>query len=394
MITAVCGQMSVPTANLGGSYPSALDTIQSLARAREVVATFFNCLPCEVVFGANMTTLTGHVARSIGLTLSHGDNIVVSSLDHDANVTPWKLIGRDHGCDVRTVNFHREDCLLDLSSLSELVDANTKLVAVGAAANSCGSITDIRKVVEIVKKASDCQALVYVDAVHFAPHHCIDVVKLDCDFLVCSSYKFCGPHAGLMYGRKTVMERLTPYKLSACTNLLPSALSSQSSRWETGTASFEAIAGIKAAVEYIASLGVRAGKSGVQTDLRTRIETAYDVINEHEIKISRMFLSGAKSITGLTVHGVTSFLMEGLASRRTPTFCVSMLRMSAGELAQQLAARGVAAGAGHFYALQFPERMNLVEAGGFTRIGFFHYNTLGEVQRVLAVLTEISSMLN
>ena len=384
--------MSVPTANLGGSYPSALDTIQGMARAREVVATFFNCLPCEVVFGANMTTLTGHVARSLAQTLCPGDNIVVTSLDHDANVTPWKLIARDQGCEVRTVQFRREDCLLDLESYSKLVDANTKLVAVGAAANSCGSITDVKTVVDIVKKASGGQALVYVDAVHFAPHHCIDVAQLGCDFLVCSSYKFCGPHAGLMYGNKTVMESLTPYKLSACTDLLPSPLSSQSSRWETGTASFEAIAGIAAAVEYMASLGVRAGKCGLNDSLRTRVETAYRVINEHETKISKMFLEQAATIPGLTVHGVTSSSMEDLMSWRTPTFCLSMSGLTASQVTQHLVARGVAAGAGHFYAIQFPERMNLVKDGGFTRIGFFHYNTMTEVQRVLAVLKEISTL--
>ena len=266
------------------------------------------------------------------------------------------------------------------------MDGNTKLVAIGAAANSCGTVTDISAAVDMVRTASQNKAFVFIDAVHFAPHQIIDVQTLGCDFLVCSSYKFCGPHAGLMYGKKSVLELLTPYKLTACTDLLPSSLSCQSSRWETGTASFEAVAGITAAVEYLASLGVRSGDCSVSDNLRTRLIASYAAIKRHEAKIAGMFLSQAATISGLTVYGVLSDDM----GQRTPTFSVTMAGVTAGQLAQHLVDRGVAAGAGHFYALQFPVRMNLTENGGFTRIGFFHYNTLEEVGRVIAALKDIS----
>ena len=234
VIKSVCHKMSSTGANLGGSYPSALNTIQDMARARDTVAQFFNCAPAEVVFGANMTSLTSHVSRSVGRDLSRSDNVVVTMLDHDANVTPWTRVAEDAGAQVRVIPFTTDQCTLDMSALRDNVDTNTALVALGAAANSCGSITDIKTAVRMVKEASGGRALVYVDAVHFAPHRLIDVQELGCDFLVCSSYKFCGPHSGAMYGRSSVLESLTPYKLRACTDLLPAPASSQSSKWETG----------------------------------------------------------------------------------------------------------------------------------------------------------------
>ena len=289
------------------------------------------------------------------------------------------------------MHFMKETCLHNLESLETLVDTNTKLVALGAAANSCGSLTDIKSAVSIIKKVSGGGALVYVDAVHLAPHQLIDVRELGCDFLVCSAYKFCGPHYGALYGRASVLERLQPYKLAACTDLLPGPASNQSHRWETGTLSFEAVAGFQAAVEYLASIGVRSGLANKSASLRCRLEAGYQAINQHETEISRKFLSEASIITGLTVHGVTS--LEDVISR-TPTFCLSLAGLSAPQLAQRLVSRGVVAGAGHFYALQFPERMGLTEDGGFTRIGFFHYNTLEEVDTVLRVLRQISTELD
>ena len=281
----------------------------------------------------------------------------------------------------------KESCSHDLGSLETLVNTNTKLVALGAAANSCGSLTDIKTAVSIIKKASGGTALVYVDAVHLAPHQLIDVQDLGCDFLVCSSYKFCGPHYGALYGRARVLEQLQPYKLSACTDLLPGPASNQSNRWETGTLSFEAVAGFQAAVEYLASIGPRSGLACRSASLRSRLEAGYQAINKHETEISTRFLTGARGIPGLTVHGQTS---PAAVHKRTPTFCLSLAGLAAGQLAQQLVTRGVAAGAGHFYALQFPERMGLSQAGGFTRVGFFHYNTLEEVDKVLSVLRDIA----
>ena len=224
-------------------------------------------------------------------------------------------------------------------------------MAIGGAANSCGTITDIKEAVRLIKRGSQGAALVYVDGVHLAPHRLLDVKELACDFLVCSAYKFCGPHAGLLYGRESLLASLSPYKLTASSDLLPSPRSNQASRWETGTASFEAIAGIQAAVEYLASLGVRAGLARPGEGLRRRLERSYQLIRDHEDKISSLFLTQAATIPGLTVHGLTS---PAEVSSRTPTFSVTVRGLTAPELAAQLVARGVVCGAGHFYALGFP----------------------------------------
>ena len=204
---------------------------------------------------------------------------------------------------------------------------------------------------------------------------------------MCSAYKFCGPHAGLLYGRESLLRSLRPYKLTACTDLLPCSRSNQSSRWETGTASFEAIAGIQAAVEYLASLGVRAGRGRAGDSLRTRLETSYQLIREHEDSLSSLFLTEAARIPGLTVHGMTEIAE---VSHRTPTFSISVRGLTAPELAARLVSRGVVCGAGNFYALGFPRLMDLEDNGGFTRLGFVHYNTLEEVARVCSILREVA----
>jgi len=390
VVAAIAEKLSSPTANLGGTYTSALETIQGVARAREAAASFFNCLPNEVVFGANMTSITNHVARSVGKLLSEDDNIVVTNLDHDANVTPWVLVATERNASVRRIDFDLENCLLDLEALEKNVDKQTKLVAIGAAANSCGSLTPIKTAVEIVKKASDGKALVYVDAVHYAPHKLIDVQDLGCDFLTCSAYKFCGPHAGLMFGKAEQLMKLEPYKLTACSNYLPGPEYGQSSRWETGTASFEAIAGIKAAIEYMASIGVRAGIASQSDSLRKKLQSAYYAINTHESEISELFLKEVVDTPGLTVYGVTDTDQLG---KRTPTFAMNMEGLKTGELAQKLTDRGIACGGGHFYAINFPKLMKLEELGGFTRIAFFHYHTLEDVMFVTKALRNIAESL-
>ena len=262
-----------------------------------------------------------------------------------------------------------------------------QIAAIGGAANSCGSITDIKEAVRAIKRGSQGCAVVYVDGVHYAPHRLVDVQELACDFLVCSSYKFCGPHAGLLYGREDLLNSLSPYKLTASSDLLPCPSSNQASRWETGTASFEAIAGIQAAVEYIASLGVRGGLARREDSLRRRLEISYQLIREHEDRLSTLFLNQTARIPGLTVHGITK---TAEISRRTPTFSVTVRGLTAPELAARLVSRGVVCGAGHFYALGFPRVMKLESNGGFTRLGFLHYNTLEEVTRVCNILSEVA----
>ena len=386
VISAISHQLSVPTANCFKGYPSALDTVQCVARAREVAAEFFNCQPNEVVFGANMSTITNHLARSIGKLITDKDNIVVTNLDHDGNVSPWVLAASDKNASVRRINFTKSDCMLDLDELESNIDENTKVVAVGAAANSCGSITSIKEVVDIAKRASNGNAMVY-DAVHYAPHRLIDVQELGCDFLICSAYKFCGPHAGLMYGKEKLLKKLVPYKLSACTDLLPGPETCQSSKWETGTGNFEAIAGIKATIEYIASIGVKSGQCDVNDSLRYKLEMGYKAILSHENYISMLFLDEVNEIDGVTIYGVTEI---SEIDERTPTFAINMAGLTAPQLAQEMVDRGVACAAGHFYALNFPKLMGLEDVGGFLRISFFHYHTIQDLEKVIKALRDIA----
>ena len=387
VISAISDQLSAPTANCFKGYPSALNTVQCVARTREVVAEFFNCRPNEVVFGANMSTITNHLARSMGRILTDKNNIVVTNLDHDGNVTPWVLAANDRSASIRRINFNKSDCLLDLDELETNIDENTKIVAVGAAANSCGSLTPIKEVVDIAKKASNGKAIVYVDAVHYAPHRLIDVQELGCDFLTCSAYKFCGPHAGIMYGKEKLLKELIPYKLSACTDLLPGPETCQSSKWETGTASFEAIAGIRATIEYMASIGVKSGRCESNESLRFKLQSGYEAIISHENYMSMIFLNETNDIDGLTVYGVKEI---SDIHKRTPTFAINMAGLTAPQLAQEFVDRGIACMAGNFYAINFPKLMGIEDLGGFLRLSFFHYHTLQDIESVIKSLKDIA----
>ena len=386
VISAIAHQLSIPTANCFKGYPSALDTVQCVARAREAAADFFNCQANEIVFGANMSTITNHLARSVGKILTDKHNVIVTNLDHDGNVSPWVLTANDRNASVRRINFKKSNCLLDLEELKSNIDENTKIIAVGAAANSCGSLTPIKAVVDIAKTASKGNALVYVDAVHYAPHRLIDVQELGCDFLTCSAYKFCGPHAGLMYGKADLLKKLVPYKLKACTDLLPGPETCQASRWETGTGSFEAIAGIRATIEYMGSIGVKSGRCKTDDSLRQKLYSGYEAIVAHENEISKLFLTEVRNLKGLSVYGVQDIKD---IDKRTPTFCINLEGFTASQLAQQFVDRGIACAAGNFYALNFPKLMNLEEVGGFLRISFFHYHTLQDVKKVISCLKDI-----
>ena len=388
VISAISYELSSTTANLCQSYPSALNVVQNVARAREVAAKFFNCNSYEIVFGPNMTSLTNNIARSLGKLLTDKSNIIVTQLDHDANVSPWVLAANDKKSTVKLIKFEKSNCKLNLDELKSKVDENTKVVALGAAANSCGSITPIKTAVEIVKNASKGKALVYVDAVHYAPHGLIDVQEFGCDFLICSSYKFCGPHAAIMFGKAELLKSLDPCKLKACTELLPGFESCQESRWETGTASFEAIAGIKAAIEYLGSIGVRSKRCNSTESLRKKLQSGYDAIISHENKISETFLKEISKINGLTVYGA-NYVND--IQDRTPTFAINMTQHTAPQLAQELVNRGIACAAGDFYAINFPKVLGLETVEGFVRIAFFHYHTLEDVVRVLRCLKDISA---
>jgi cysteine desulfurase family protein (TIGR01976 family) len=395
VIDAISGYLSHDNANTAGAYATSRHTDGMIARARGAMADFLHCGADEIVFGPNMTTLTFAISRAIGRELKAGDEILVTRLDHDANVSPWTTMAEDRGITVRWAEFNVADCTLDMSDLASKINKNTKLVAVGYASNGVGTINPVH---EVVRLAHNVGALAYIDAVHYAPHGLIDVAALDCDFLVCSTYKFFGPHMGVLYGKREHLQRFRPYKVRPNTNAIPNC-------WEWGTLNHECIAGIEACVEYIADLGRKSRASlegpfdsapGRQpgrlspraelTDRRGAIEAAYTIIHEHEHALLERMISGLKAIPGLKIYGITDPVRF---NDRCPTFAVRIEGHSPLELATKLGERGIFTWDGNYYALNLTERLDVEKSGGFLRIGLAHYNTADEVDRVLAALHEI-----
>ncbi|MCU0230260.1 MAG: cysteine desulfurase-like protein, partial [Acidobacteria bacterium] len=330
--------------------------------------------PDEIVFGANMTTLTMALARALARTWSPGDEILVTRADHDANVAPWLLAARDAGATARFVEIRRVDGSLDLEDLARQLTRRTRLVAVGCASNAIGTIHPVGRVAEMAHAAG---ALVFLDAVHYAPHALLDVAAWDCDFLACSAYKFFGPHVGVMWGRRALLEAIPVYKVRPASDDLPA-------RWETGTLHHEGIAGTLAAIDYLADLG-RAVDSAA-APRREAIVAAFGAIQSYEQQLSRQALARLAAVPGLTLHGVADPARVG---ERTPTFAITLSGTSPAELAKLLAARGIFTWAGNFYALALTTALGL-EPHGVLRAGFLHYNTPEEVERLGDALQEVS----
>jgi cysteine desulfurase family protein (TIGR01976 family) len=339
-------------ANLGGPFETSRRADAIVAGAHEAGAHFLEALAGEVGFGHNMTTLNFALSRALGRELRAGDEIVVTRLDHDGNVAPWLELARDLDLVVRFADLREEDCTLDVDDLAAQLSERTRVVAFPWASNAVGTITPVARIAELAHEAG---ALAWVDAVHYAPHGRIDVREADVDVLVCSPYKFFGPHLGLFYGRREVVERWRPYKVR------PSADEPVAHRFETGTLAHEALAGFSAAVEYVESIG-------------------WEALQAHERELGERFLDGLSDAYRL--HGLPT--MDG----RTPTFALTHPERSPKELATALGERGIAAWWGNYYAVEIMERLGLPD--GALRIGFVHYNTLEEVDRVLAALGELA----
>src|SRR5450432_3838275 len=318
VVDAISNYLLHDNANTCGAFATSRQNDAMLAGARQAMADFFNCAPDEVVFGQNMTTITFALSRAIGRELKVGDEIVVTTLDHDANVAPWRAL-EEKGVVVRQVDIHESDCTLDLEDLKRKITSKTKLVAVGYASNAVGTINPVA---EIAKLAHAAGALVFIDAVHYAPHGAIDVKALDCDFLACSSYKFFGPHMGTLYGKKEHLLRFTPYKVRPASDSLPD-------RWETGTQVHELIAGIEAAVNYIADLG-RHCEPGA-ADRRSALLAAYRATRSHEMSLFQKLASGLLSIPGLQFFGIRD---ERRFEDRCSTVSVKLANHSATEAAR------------------------------------------------------------
>lgn len=357
-------------ANLGGHYFSSQMTTDLMRRARESAQTLVNAPSADnMVFGANMTSLTFQLSRAISRDWQAGDEIIVTALDHYSNVSSWQQAAEDKGVIVHQVRVDESDCSLDMDHFFSLLNEKTRLVAVTYASNTTGSVVDVKSVVDAAHRVG---AQVYVDAVHYAPHHLLDVQQLNCDFLACSAYKFFGPHVGIAYVAPKWLHTLKPYKVEPATNVGPG-------RFETGTQSFEGLAGIIAAVGYLAQWG------DPQATLRERLEQSFVQFNAHEQAITERFLSRLASLDGVQLYGRA----VADSQLRTPTFALTFDQLAPELVARALGEQNICVWNGHFYALGLVKQLGLEESGGVVRIGFMHYNTLEEVDRLFDALERL-----
>jgi cysteine desulfurase family protein (TIGR01976 family) len=394
VIDAISDYLRHDNSNTSGAYATGRRTDAMISAARAAMADFFHCGADEVIFGLNMTSLTYMISRAIGRDLGPGDEILVTRLDHDANVSPWLQLAEERGVTVRWAEIHDEDCTLDIADLASKINERTKLVAVGYASNAVGTINPVKVITKLAHAAG---ALAFIDAVHYAPHGLIDVAALDCDFLVCSTYKFFGPHMGVLFGKREHLTRLRPYKVRPLVDTIPF-------RWEWGTLNHECIAGITACVEYIADIGRNHGtwsggrparpsseaRPSAPLTRRAAIEAAYQLMHEHERTLVDRILAGLATTPGVKIYGITD------PARRNERCATIALRIEDGkpgrsplELATKLGDRGIFTWDGNYYALNLTEHLGVEKSGGFLRIGLVHYNTVEEVDRLVAALREI-----
>ena len=371
--------------NHGGAFAASIESDAVLEEAHAAMADFYNAAsPDEIIFGNNMTTLTLHISRSIARTWQPGDAIVLTRLDHDANATPWALAAADRDCQVLWVDFDPEDGTLDLRSLQAALERRPRLLAVGYASNALGTINPVA---EITRMAHQAGAWVYVDAVQYAPHGPIDVQELDCDFLVSSSYKFYGPHAGILYGKRDILENLMAYKVRPAPNTLPG-------KFETGTQNHEGIAGVLGAVEYFEWIGERFGtahaakwESRGYSGRRLALKKALSAIFAYDQLLNSALLETLQSVPGLSLYGLQD---PARLQERVPTFSFRIKDLHPRFVAEKLAEEDIYVWDGNYYALNVTERLGLEASGGMVRVGATHYNTIEEVQRLGEALKKIA----
>ena len=364
---AMTGYLYGHNANLGGVFPTSVSSEGLMDEARRVAADFVGGSPSEIVFGPNMSTLNFLLAHAVARTLEPGDEIVTTVLDHDANISPWLQVADDHGLFVRTVPVTDPDLAIDLNALEAALSPRTRIVAFTLASNAVGTVTPAKRIADL---AHDAGALAWTDAVHFAPHRRIDVRQLGVDVLLCSPYKFFGPHMGVAWARRRLLESWPADRVR------PADESPPGHRFELGTQSHEAIGGFVAAVNYLASLG-----SGL--DRPNRLDSAFAAIRLHEEELARRFLIGLGGVPGARLYGIGDPERVG---ERTPTFCLTMSGQGPRTVAQRLAERGINVWDGNYYAPELMTHLGLEGHGGGVRIGFLHYTSPGEVDRVLTAL--------
>jgi cysteine desulfurase family protein (TIGR01976 family) len=373
-IDAMARYLERSNANHEGAFATSEESDATLAEAHVAAADFLGAGgPDEVAFGQNMTTLTFAVSRAIGRTLSAGDEIVVTRLDHDANVAPWLALEEERGIVVRWVGIHEEDCTLDLVDLERALGPRTRVVAVGLASNAVGTINPVRRIVEMAHAVG---AWTYVDAVHGAPHMPIDVAALDTDFLVCSPYKFFGPHLGLLFGKREHLERLSSYKVRPAPSGAPG-------KWETGTLPGESIAGLLGTFEYLTWLGREYGGAGEMAPRREALAAAMNAIRGAELGLSVAALTALREVPGLRLRGIVD---PSRVTERVPTFAFTVAGLSPRQIASELGRRGIAVWDGDYYAYELIRALDLAESGGMVRVGFVHYNEIAEIRRLVEEL--------
>lgn len=376
VIDAMVAYLTTCNANHGGVFATSRTSDMIVADAHQAMADLLNApSPSEIVFGQNMTSLTFHLSHSIAKVLRPGDEVMVTRLDHDANVTPWALAARDAGATVRWIDLHPEDCTLDLDTFRKQLSERTKLVAVGLASNGVGTINDVAAIAHEAKRAG---AWVFADAVHYAPHGPIDVQALGCDFLACSAYKFFGPHVGVLWGRRELLESLPASKVRPAPDDLPG-------RWMTGTQNHEGLAGVAAAVRYLESIGAHRAPESTS---REQLHAAMNAIRAHEQTLTGRLLAGLAERPRFRVWGVRD--LDRLDDR-VPTVAITARDVLPQTLAEHLSARQIYVWSGNMYAQELSERLGLEASGGFVRLGMVHYNTPGEIDAVLAALDALRS---
>jgi cysteine desulfurase family protein (TIGR01976 family) len=370
VIRAVAGRYRSGLSNLHGAFATSEETHAVIAEARRAAADLTGAEPGEIVFGPNATTLLLHLSRSFAKTLRPGDEVVLTRLDHDANVRPWALAAADAGAEVRWVEVRDDDVTIDLDSFDDALSDRTKLVAFTVASNAVGTIPPAA---ELVRRAKAAGALVALDGVHLAQHRLLDLHGVGADVVACSPYKFFGPHLGILAVRRELLESWVPYKLVPAPDEAPE-------RWESGTQNHEGLAGLTAAIGYLASLGDRAGSR------RAQLAAGYEAIAAHERDLAARFLAGLDALPHVRLWGIRD--VDRL-DERTPTFALRAGSQPPVETAKALGARGIFVWDGDYYAREIMTRLGLLETGGAVRIGFCHYHTADEVDRVLGALADL-----
>lgn len=373
VIDAITDYLIRNNANTHGAFLTSHRSDAIIDNARQAAADLLGAAPDEIVFGNNMTSLAFALSRTLAHEIKTGDEIVVTRLDHDANISPWLRLAEDVGAQIRWADVDMETCTLDLEHLRSLITERTKLVAVGYASNAMGTINDVKTIIGWAKAAG---ALTFIDAVQYAPHGLIDVKALDCDFLGCSAYKFFGPHVGILYGKREHLTRLNAYRVRPAGDQLPG-------KWETGTKNHEGLAGVGAAIDYLADLGVRYGNAAPTASRRDKLKAMWPVVEAYERILIEKLIDGLQFVPGVRIYGITNRFDW---DKRVATVSIRKEGTTPHQLAQALAAQNIFTWDGNFYALAISERLGVEASGGLLRIGLAHYNTLEEIDRCLRVL--------